>query len=393
MKSKAFFRRVRYILPISLFILLISSPIGAQTSYPMNVVTPSYIEASTPLLLTGDDASLQVVLPFSFTFYGVTYTEAYVTTNGYLNFPAGQSYFSYNRSIPRIDRPNGAIYAFWDDLYVDGMTSILTEVAGTAPKRKFVVEWRNVTFSANGIPDGGNRIDFEIVLYETGAILLQYRNIDDNSRERASSATIGVENATGDAAVQFSCNTAALGTGEFAILFGNVAKDVPVDINPRSCPNRLNLVSKCVLPVAILGTADFDVKTIDPTTVNLKGVAPLRWSLKDVATPYEPFAGKTDIYQCNTLGPDRNLDLMLMFDTEEVAAAIGDFDVVILELSGQLRDGTEIKGEDSAFIIRGHHKKEHEREHARKHKREHERKHKKEHKREHDREHDREKEK
>jgi hypothetical protein len=273
------------------------------------------------------------------------------------------------------------------------MTSILTEVAGTAPKRKFVVEWRNVTFSANGIPDGGNRIDFEIVLYETGAILLQYRNIDDNSRERASSATIGVENATGDAAVQFSCNTAALGTGEFAILFGNVAKDVPVDINPRSCPNRLNLVSKCVLPVAILGTADFDVKTIDPTTVNLKGVAPLRWSLKDVATPYEPFAGKTDIYQCNTLGPDRNLDLMLMFDTEEVAAAIGDFDVVILELSGQLRDGTEIKGEDSAFIIRGHHKKEHEREHARKHKREHERKHKKEHKREHDREHDREKEK
>ena len=381
MERKAFFKRVRFILPIFLFILLISSPIGAQTDYPMNVMTPSYIEASTLLPLTGDDASLQVPLPFPFTFYGVTYNQAYVTTNGYLNFPAGQSYFSYNRSIPRIDRPNGAIYAFWDDLYVDGMASVLTEVRGSAPKRKFVVEWRNVTFSANGIPDGGNRIDFEIVLYETGAILLQYRNIDDNSRERAGSATIGVENATGDAAVQFSCNTAALGTGEFAILFGNLAKDVPVDIKPRSCPNALNLVRKDMLPVAILGTADFDVKTIDPTTVKLKGVAPLRWSfIKDVATPYEPFVGKTDIHQCNTLGPDGYLDLMLMFDTEEVAAAIGDFDVVILELGGQLRDGTEIKGEDSALIISGHHKKEHhKKEHCEK---EHEKKHEKKHERE-----------
>jgi hypothetical protein len=356
MESKAFFRRVRFILPISLFILLISSPIGAQTNYPINVVTPSYIEPSSTLLpLTGDDASLEVTLPFPFTFYGVTYNQAYVTTNGYLNFPAGQSYYSYNRSIPRIDKPNGAIYAFWDDLYVDDKASVITEVRGSAPKREFVIEWRNVTFSLNGVPDGVNRIDFEIVLYETGAILLQYRNMD-NSRERGSSATIGVENATGDAAAQFSCNTIALGTTrEFAILFGNVAKEVPVDIKPGSCPNPLNLVSKGVLPVAILGTTDFDVRTIDPATVKLKGVAPLRWSLEDVASPYEPFVGKTDIYHCNTLGPDGNLDLILKFDTQEVAAAIGDFDMVLLELRGQLQDrgGTEIKGEDSAIIIRG----------------------------------------
>jgi hypothetical protein len=351
MESKAFFRRVRFILPISLFILLISSPIGAQTNYPINVVTPSYIEASTLLPLTGDDASLRLPLPFPFTFYGVTYNQAYVATNGYLNFldfMGGASYYS-NRPIPDRRVPNGAIYAFWDDLYVDDKASMFTEVRGTAPKRMFVIEWRNVTFNGDEV----KRIDFEIILYETGTILFQYRNIDNNSRESASSATIGIENASGDAAAQFSFNTAVLGTGEFAILFGNVAKEVPVDIKPGSCPNPLNLVSKGVLPVAILGTADFDVRTIDPTTVRLKGVAPLRWSLEDVATPYEPFVGKTDIHHCNTLGPDGNLDLIFKFDTEEVAAAIGDFDVVILELRGQLRDGTEIKGEDSALIIRG----------------------------------------
>jgi len=45
MENKSFFRRVRFILPISLFILFISLPIGAQTDYPINVVTPNYIEA------------------------------------------------------------------------------------------------------------------------------------------------------------------------------------------------------------------------------------------------------------------------------------------------------------------------------------------------------------
>jgi len=36
--------------------------------------------------------------------------------------------------------------------------------------------------------------------------------------------------------------------------------EVPVDIKPTSCPNPLNVKSRGVLPVAILGTADFDVR-------------------------------------------------------------------------------------------------------------------------------------
>ena len=66
-----------------------------------------------------------------------------------------------------------------------------------------------------------------------------------------------------------------------------------VDIKPASWPNPFQLKSKGVLPVAICGTEDFDVLTIDPATVELTleglgvGVSPLRWSYKDVATPYE----------------------------------------------------------------------------------------------------------
>jgi|GEM_PF-4541823 len=89
------------------------------------------------------------------------------------------------------------------------------------------------------------------------------------------------------------------------------AVSVNLDIKPCSCPNPLNVKApkvdvwveadetpialksrpdrpqeaKAVLPVAILGTADFDITDIDPATVMLEGVPALRWNIEDVSTP------------------------------------------------------------------------------------------------------------
>lgn len=68
--------------------------------------------------------------------------------------------------------------------------------------------------------------------------------------------------------------------------------------------------------VAICGTKDFDVKTIDPATVKIyvaigaEGVPPLRWSYEDVATPYTGSSGGG-----HALGGDGYLDLVFHFDT------------------------------------------------------------------------------
>ncbi|GAI36006.1 unnamed protein product, partial [marine sediment metagenome] len=51
---------------------------------------------------------------------------------------------------------------------------------------------------------------------------------------------------------------------------------VEVDIKPGSCPNPLNLKSEGVLSVAILGSEDFDVTTIDPGSIFLEGVPTIR---------------------------------------------------------------------------------------------------------------------
>jgi len=125
--------------------------------------------------------------------------------------------------------------------------------------------------------------------------------------------------------------------------------EVDVDIKPESCPNPLNVGSKGVLSVAILGTADFDVTQVDPASVRLVcDVAPLRWALEDVATPFDG-----GLYDCHELGPDGYLDLNFKFKTQEIVGALPevyDGDVLNLTLTGTLLDGTPIVGEDVVWI-------------------------------------------
>ncbi|UCG94322.1 MAG: hypothetical protein JSW13_00710 [Candidatus Aerophobus sp.] len=129
---------------------------------------------------------------------------------------------------------------------------------------------------------------------------------------------------------------------------------VPIDIKPGSCPNPLNLGSKGVLPVAVLGTEDFDVTDIDPTTIQLTregvqgGVPPLRWSYEDVATPFEG-----ELCDCHDLDGDGYIDLTLKFDTQEL---VNDLELVTeagntipLILIGKLKEeagGRDITGSD-----------------------------------------------
>jgi hypothetical protein len=133
---------------------------------------------------------------------------------------------------------------------------------------------------------------------------------------------------------------------------------VALDIKPTSCPNPLTIGEKGVLPVAVLGTADFDVTKIDPASLTLEGVAPLRDYLEDVAAPFLPIIGRTNRLDCNTDGPDGFLDLTLKFDHRTVMAALGpvvDGQVRVLKLTGNLKPehgGATIAGEDVTVIVK-----------------------------------------
>jgi len=129
---------------------------------------------------------------------------------------------------------------------------------------------------------------------------------------------------------------------------------VAVDIKPQSCPNPINVGAQGLLPVAILGTASFDVTTVDPSSVKLQDVPALRSALEDVTTPFTgTLMNATD---CTTAGPDGFVDLVLSFDNQAVSAALGpvtDGQVLILTLTGKLLPqfgGAAITGQDVVII-------------------------------------------
>ena len=124
-----------------------------------------------------------------------------------------------------------------------------------------------------------------------------------------------------------------------------------VDIKPGSCPNPLNVKSKGVLPVAILGSENFNVFDIDPVSIRLEGAAPIRSSYEDVAA-LAPDTG--DVCECTTEGPDGYIDLVLKFDTQDLVEELGelnDGDVLSLILTGVDINGTPIEGTDCVVVI------------------------------------------
>jgi len=72
---------------------------------------------------------------FSFTFYGNTYTQFYVSSNGLITFGTG-SVAATEAPIPSAATPNNFIAGFWDDLAVDALGDILYQTIGASPNRK-----------------------------------------------------------------------------------------------------------------------------------------------------------------------------------------------------------------------------------------------------------------
>lgn len=183
-----------------------------------------YVDGTTTLPLTGDDEEQTIELPFPVSFYGHTYTSAWVSTNGQVAFvdPGSQTYSL--DELPDPATPNGTVYVYGDDLVVDEAASIRTAVVGAAPNRRFVVEWKNP--HQYGYAD--RRQNAEVVFEEgTSKILLNYSGLD-NADERGTGALVGIENTEGTIATQFSYRTASLADNT-AIELAYAGSSTPAD--------------------------------------------------------------------------------------------------------------------------------------------------------------------
>ncbi len=116
----------------------------------------------------GDEESLTYTLPWNFSFYGQSYSQITVDTNGNIWFGATTAANSF--SLPAAGR--GPVSAAWnDDLssVYDGGVFIQHK---TNPER-VVIEWRTETYTDEG-NDRPN--SFEIVLFQNGNIRFDYQS-------------------------------------------------------------------------------------------------------------------------------------------------------------------------------------------------------------------------
>ncbi|WP_329440535.1 S8 family serine peptidase [Streptomyces sp. NBC_01426] len=170
-----------------------------------------YAAGDRQLALTGDNTTERVDLPFPLPLYGKTYGQAWIGTNGTVSF-GGNNTGDINGDLPSTATPNAALYPFWDDLVVGAAGSgsgVFTAVTGTAPHRTYVIEWRGVShWSAQA-----DTFSFSASIGEDGTVSYAYKGTGGTGIKGGSTATIGVENATGTDAFKYSFNTAALSDG------------------------------------------------------------------------------------------------------------------------------------------------------------------------------------
>lgn len=116
---------------------------------------------ATTLTLADNEGSSAITLGFNFDFYGSRFTEAFVSSNGFLSFQSDGITSATPQLLPTPTAPNALIAGYWEDLNPAEGGTIRYELQGSAPDREFVVAF-------DAVPHAGsnNLATFQIVLQE-----------------------------------------------------------------------------------------------------------------------------------------------------------------------------------------------------------------------------------
>ncbi|WP_069473001.1 S8 family serine peptidase [Candidatus Marithrix sp. Canyon 246] len=168
------------------------------------------------------DDSHYYSIPFEFNFYGQSYSDIAVGSNGGIYFEDTNLTLS-NQPIPSDMTINTFMAVLWDDLNPGAGGGIFYEIQGTAPNRSLIIQWNEVPrFGING------NTSIQAILEEaTGNIIMQYLdvNFDNASYDNGASATVGLQRSA-DFGQQYSHNTPAL-SDNMAILWSLNPEEPP----------------------------------------------------------------------------------------------------------------------------------------------------------------------
>ena len=162
----------------------------------------------------GDEDFIEISIGFDFEFYGSTFTDITLTSNGMAHFDGADVIGYENQSFPH--GSYRLIAPLWDDLNPNNLDSLYYEVTGSSPDRVLLVEWWDIRhFDSNGAGT------FQLKLFEAdGAIEFHYEDVDFNehSVDYGASATVGIQDGAQGYALQWSFNQPDL-VASYAVRF------------------------------------------------------------------------------------------------------------------------------------------------------------------------------
>jgi hypothetical protein len=158
----------------------------------------------------GDDStSGPYEIGFTFSYYGVDYTQMKICSNGWIALGNAETSTSYsNTTIPTAGTPNNILAWFWDDL---------NPTSTASPNRDVLIgndDFGNRVITFFEYPEYGATsvegcITAQVIIYSNGNVKYQYHTI--GSTLDVTSATVGIENADGSLGIEYRYNTTTFG--------------------------------------------------------------------------------------------------------------------------------------------------------------------------------------
>ena len=146
--------------------------------------------------------TVQVELPFVFTYYGLDYDTVSVCANGWMCFGVTNSFIPVNLSMPNPLEPNSMVAGFWDSMILGASSQICAMY--DIDNNRFIIEWYRVKHNMQP-----NAVEtFQIILldpqyYSTltgdGEIILQYNTVSDFTEF----CTVGIEDHEGAVGLEY----------------------------------------------------------------------------------------------------------------------------------------------------------------------------------------------
>jgi gliding motility-associated-like protein len=161
-----------------------------------NIPYVNQTNTGNSLTMSDDTQQGPFNIGFNFCFFGTTYTQFYVGSNGWVSFTGGQPTTFTSQTIPTGNGlvPKNCIMGPWQDWHPGLGGQIKYQMSGVAPCRKLTISWIGVPmFSCTS-----NQGTFHIVIYESTNIIENHiQNKPSCVNWQGGTAVEGIHNAAG----------------------------------------------------------------------------------------------------------------------------------------------------------------------------------------------------